>query len=112
MGRMSCITITGRKRRWNIACDLALPRTPIPWTNSKADRLYRFARSEDPVLRAIAANHPKTRFDVLLQLLEDRDARVRRAAVKNTGMTRDLLMWMRDDPDTGIASYARMRLEE
>lgn len=68
------------------------------------------ATSEDSTLRAIAAAHPKLPSNRLLALLVDDSADVRRAAVKNTACTPQLLEIATHDEDKGIAAYARMIL--
>lgn len=87
-----------------------LPRSLPRWTDGKRKRLVGFARSEDPWQRAVAAGHPKTPSNLLLELLLDDSVHVRRCAVKNPTMTQPLFEIAARDEDPGISAYARMQL--
>lgn len=91
---------------------MKLPRSPVPWTKSKAERLHRFAVSEDPVRRAVAAGHPRLDKEDRYALVHDPDVSVRRALVKNPSLPKRVLHFMTQDEDRGIAAYARMMEEK
>ena len=82
------------------------------WTSTKRERMDRFAASENPFDRAVAAAHPKTNPDMLLRLIMDENAAVRRAAVKNPNVTEHMILLALHDQDLGIAAYARMLQQE
>lgn len=106
---MSCITVVGRRRLWKGAgCNDRLPFSVVPWTESKASRLHCFAVSPDPTLRAIAAGHPRVAEEDIFNLVHDEHVMVRRALVKNPRIPNKVVHFMVQDPDEGIAAYARM----
>jgi uncharacterized protein YpbB len=49
---------------------------------------------------------------MLVELLSDEVASVRRAAVKNVTITDHMLQLALHDPDIGIVAYARLLVEE
>jgi len=109
---MSCITIIGMNRYWAEDCDEVLPRTEVPFTESKRRRLEGFARSDNPKLRAIAAQHPRTPRDVLFGLTHDPETRVRSALVRNPEFGASACYVLKNDEDPGIRAYARMVIGE
>lgn len=110
---MSCITMTGRRRVVDNDCkDDALKYSSPVWSLSKAKRLENMALSPEAALRAVAANHPKTRAGVLWGLLQDEDVAVRRAAVKNPRIDARMLRLASQDVDPGIATYAKILAAE
>lgn len=104
---MSCIPMVGRPGK---AGGPDLPRSMPPWTQGKKRRLLQMAMSEDPWQRAVAAGHPYIQADALRVLLQDEVVHVRRCAVKNPAMTRDLYDLATRDEDPGISTFARVQL--
>lgn len=109
---MSCITIIGRERVWNQACDVPLPRSAPEWTRSKLRRLERLASSDLPYERAVAAAHPRTPAHTLVELLTDEVSTVRRAAIKNPNVTEHMIHLALQDADLGIVAYAKLFQED
>lgn len=105
---MSCIPMVGKPPTCG---GEDLPRSVPVWSQGKRRRLDRFAVSEDPWQRAVAAGHPKVPENRLLALLQDEVGHVRRCAVKNPVMTRPLFELAARDEDPGIAAYARVQLQ-
>jgi len=109
---MSCITVVGRIDRWGLDDKTKLPMTLPKWTDRKAQRLARMAKSETVALRAVAAGHPRTPRAALAILLRDDEIHVRRVAVKNPILSNKLLAVASKDSDPGIAAYARLLIAE
>ena len=105
---MSCIPMVGK---FAVGGGPDLPRSVPAWSRAKARRLTSFANSNDPWLRAIAAEHPRVQLNELLVLLDDPVDHVRRCAVKNVKMTKPLFSIAARDQDPGIAAYSRVMLE-
>lgn len=109
---MSCIAVVGRRRFFGPECNVILPRSLPPWTKSKDARLKNFSVDKNPLVRQIAAAHPRTPHDRLVELVTDEDVNVRRAAIKNPAVTERMIRIALDDEDRGIAAYARMLQRE
>lgn len=106
---MSCIPMVGKFPKGG---GPNLPRSTPMWTERKRKRLESFAHSVDPWMRAIAAEHPRIATNLLVDLLQDDVAHVRRCAAKNVSMTPELFELLLGDEDPGIVAYARFQMDD